>query len=368
MASFNTSVDNKPVARSVNRVQKFSRNNKANRKANRSRMLGYFEGSERDPRRRYPEYDGTLSRFGTWWKGYENAYDKIYDATEGYRGNWNSTFDDNEQYLHTDDQQDEWRDYMDRIGGYYGDAYDRTMDPTDGWVDKDAYDLWGDLATGENQGQNVQDWYQQSAQGQFLEDHAREGFYRDAALGGRTYNPQEVEEYISNSIVAPEAQTAFGNLADYASRQMQSGLDLERWYAEALANGDLQSTQQIADLMNQENQQLWQSNMTQGMGDAQLEYLLQGQLPATRSMDYTNQKIAHEDMRRMYSQAGINKEKQWEFLQNVAMPNAYDSMLWQSGMYEDALKNQESAMNAAIGTELAGGAMGMFGSALGGGI
>ena len=106
---------------------------------------------------------------------------------------------------------------------------------------------------------------------------------------------------------------------------------------------------------------MWQSNMTQGMGDAQLQYLIDAQMPATRTMDYTQQKLAHSDMRALMRAAGLNRENQFDFLKNTAFPNAYDSHLWESQMYKQALSNQESALNAQLGASLAGSALGAIG-------
>ena len=356
MASFDTKVDTTAAKNNTNRVTKFAQTTRNPRRTRNRKWQGYFNPSINDPRSRFPEYDGVRSRFGEWWRGYDKAYGKIYDATGNYRSDWNDTFDQTAEHLDTGEIQDQWGDYLDRVGGYYG-TVGKSIDEG-GYVDKDAYDLWGNLAKGDNQAQNVQDWFGQSTMGQYYEDQANENFWRQAALGGQTYNPQEVNEFIHKSIVAPEAQQAFGNLADYAKEQV----DLEQWYAQAMAEGDTLATQQIADLMNQQNQQMYQHDMTQGLGDAQLRYLLEGQLPATRTMDFTNQKIAHDDMRRLMQQTGVNKDAQWRFLENVAMPNAYDNFMWEGGMYEQALKNQESALNANLAMQGVSAGLGALGS------
>jgi hypothetical protein len=372
MASFNTNTFPE-YSKSINeRNVKSAQTGSDSLTQQRNIWNAYLWHGTNDPRSSWPEYNQPLSRFGEWWKGYEKAYDNIYTGTENYRDDWNTVFDDTEQYLDTTPIQDEWRDYRDRIEGYYGNARGAESDLYAGYdqdfIDRPAYELWGDLATGDNQSQRVQDWFNQSTMGQYLEDQANENFWRQAQLGGQTYNPQEVQEFISNRIVAPEAQTAFGNLANYAQLQPElswrvtSGMkDLERWYTEAVAQGDTYAQANISDLMNQMQQQLWQSNMTQGMGDAQMRYLLEAQMPATRTMDYTQQKLAHKDMGMLLNMAGANREGIFDFLKNTAYPNAYDSHMWESNMYQQALQNQESALNAQMATSLAGSALGAIG-------
>jgi hypothetical protein len=365
---FNTEVSTKEAEQITERTQEQANIAESDLNTQRNWWQGYLYPKTSDPRANYISYGDDLSRFGHWWKGYEDAYGTLLDATNVYREDWNDTFDANSQYLDTTAMQQEWLDYMARIEGYYGDAHDSMGDVYAGyqedWVDKEAYDLWGDLATGDNQAQEVQDWYAQSTQGQYLEDQANENFWRQAQLGGQTYNPQDVQEFISQSIVAPEAQQAFSNLAQYASLQPQLDWqvvgamnELEKWYAEALAQGDTYATSQISDLMNQMNQQMWQSSMTQGLGDAELQYLIEGQMPATRTMDYTNQMLAHKDALAMFTAAGTNAENQFEWLMNSSMPNAYDSFLWESGMYEAALMNQEEALQSTLDVQMQTAAM-----------
>ena len=459
-ADFNTSVNTGEAKSITDRTSSWLDDQYSTTKANtgtsvwkrrKNWMQGYLDPRLDDPRAQYEHYNRPLSRFGEWWNAYDDAYGRIWDATQQYQGDWNNTFDTNRDYLKTTGIQDSWNDYLnqgnaswdgylkqgqglwnaykneasqtwndygdagtdmwgdylDRIKGYYGSAYDNV---NDNWIDKDAYDLWGDLATGDPQG--VQDWFAQSQMGKYLSDQANENFYRQAQLGGWTYNPQDVQEYISSRIVAPEAQQAFGNLSDYARLQHATSVDLEKWYAEAVAQGDTiaqqqiaqlmsqQQTaladimreaqmggmnllseaqagkinmatltqQQIAELMNQQNQQLWQSGMAQGMGDANLRYLLEGQLPATREMDYINQYLAHLDAQRTMKMLHYDKNQYANYLANVGMPNAYDSFLWESGMYQQALQNQQEALNSAMSTELAGAGIGALGSIFSGAI
>lgn len=376
MASFSSGNNNAPVQNITSRNVSAAKKGASSVNKSKQWWSGYLRPTTKDPRNLYPTYGSSLSRFGKWWQGYDKAYDTMLTGTKNYRDDWNTVFDDNEQYLDTNDIQDTWRDYRDRIAGYYGDAKDAQGQMLAGFdqdfIDRDAYDLWGNLATGNNQAQNVQDWFSQSTMGQYLEDQANENFWRQAQLGGKTYNPQEVNEFISNQIVAPEAQQAFGNLAQYASLQPELSWqvtnkydELERWYADAVAQGDTYAQQNISQLMNQMQQQMYQHNMTQGMGDAQLRYLIEAQMPATRTMDYTQQKLAHSDMAALMKLAGGNRENRFDFLANTAFPNAYDNHLWQSGMYDAALKNQESALNAQIMGQLASAGIGAVGSIAG---
>jgi hypothetical protein len=375
-ADFNTDVSTAEASRINDRTRSAANAGMSNAQRTTSMLRGYFDPHIHDPRSHNPAYTGRLSRFGRWWQGYEKAYQTLLEGSENYRDDWNETFDESDPYLDTQEIRDEWGNYLDRIKGYYGSAQDNMAGAfggyRDDWVDRDAYDLWGNLATGDDQAQNVQDWFSQSSMGQYLEDQANENFWRQAQLGGRTYNPQEVQEFISQNIVAPEAQQGFQNLERYASMQPEldwrvtgAQADLERWYADAVAQGDTIAQQQIADLMNQQNQQMWQSTMTRGMGDANLRYLIESQMPATRTMDYTNQRLAHMDARLMATLAGGNKQAMFNWLANVSMPNAYDSFLWESGMYKQAMENQQEALNAANAASVTGAGLGALGSAIG---
>jgi hypothetical protein len=78
-------------------------------------------------------------------------------------------------------------------------------------------------------------------------------------------------------------------------------------------------------------------------------------------MDYALQAQAHEDMARLLGMAGNNKQAQFDFMTNTAFPNAYDSFLWEGDMYNQAVQNQESALNAQLYTSLAGSALGAIG-------
>jgi hypothetical protein len=375
-ADFNTDVPTQQAKSVADRTSAAASRAASSSQRMSSQIRGYFWPKIDDPRKFNSHYNSSLSRFGHWWRGYEKSYKDLLEGSKNYRDDWNETFDESDVYLDTEDIQNSWGDYLDRIQGYYGNAQDN-MDGAfggyrDDWVDRDAYDLWGNLASGDNQAQNVQDWFSQSSMGQYLEDEANENFWRQAQLGGRTYNPQEVQEFISQNIVAPEAQQGFQNLERYASMQPEldwrvtgAQADLERWYADAVAQGDTIAQQQIADLMNQEQQQMWQSTMTRGIGDANLRYLIEAQMPATRTMDYTNQKLAHMDARLMAKIGGSNRAAMFNWLANTSMPNAYDSFLWESGMYSQAMQNQQEALNAANAASVTGAGLGALGSAIG---
>ncbi len=372
MASFDSSVPTQQAQNIKKRTTKQAKAEQANIDYEKNWWSGYLHADTTDPRHHFSDYPMPLSRMGMWWKGYEDSYNKLQDATTNYGGDFNQTFNNVEPHLDTQGIQDEWGEYLGRLEGYYGEGTDRLEGLYAGFdedfIDRDAYDLWGDLATGDNQSERVQDWYQQSPQGKYLADQANENFWRQAQLGGQTYNPQEVQNFINQQIVAPEAQQAFGNLANYGKLQADMGWnmtsamgDMDRWYADAMARGDTYAQQQIADLMNQEQQQRYQHEMTQGLGNARLRYLQEGQMPAARTMDFTNQQIAHADAQALMRMAADNKSSMFAWLANASLPNAYDSFLWESEMYKSAVENQESALNAQLGASLAGSAMGAIG-------
>lgn len=211
----------------------------------------------------------------------------------------------------------------------------------------------------------MQPWFEQTQMGQYLEDQANENFWRQSALGGQTYNPQEVQEYISQKIVAPEMWQGLNSLGEYA--KMQPELDwrvkgamgqLEQWYADALAKGDTLATDQIATLMNQMNQQMWQSNMTQAMSDAELRYMIEASLPASRRMDYRTGMTQMADLQMMMRLMDEKNDQGWDYFINNTLPNAYDSFNFESSALEEST-------NAYLDAMMAQSAMGLAGSAIG---
>jgi hypothetical protein len=339
--------------------------------------MAYFNASFADPRESFGDkaeggaYDAPYSRVGYYWKSYIDAYNDIFDATKDYRSDLNAAFDDNRQYLDTGGIQDEWQQYFDRLSGYYGNARDTTADLyggyRDDWVDREAYDLWGNLVKGGAPG--VQDWFQQTDMGEYLEGQANENFWRQSQLGGQTYNPQEVQEYISQKIVAPEMWQGLNALGEYA--KMQPDLDwritgamgqLEQWYADAMAKGDTLKTDQIATLMNQMNQQMWQSNMNQALSDAELQYMLEGSLPASKTMDYRTAMTQMGDITMMMRLMDDKNDQGWDYFINNTLPNANESFNFESSALQQSTNAYLQMMQNQANASMIGSGIGAIGS------
>ncbi|HUT57276.1 MAG TPA: tail fiber domain-containing protein [Phycisphaerae bacterium] len=383
---------NRQPARKIGRRTRFASQYQKDRNTLlKNRLAGYFAPSDSDPRKSFGDtdeggaYPWSHSRYGYWKDAYDSAFQDIYGGTLGYREGLSDLFDETRGNLDTNQIQDQWREYLGRAQGYYGTGLDEAEGYLNGGVndaiaqfradydqlyDPDIHRQWLDVASGGAGA--VENFWDQSEYNRYLTDLGTEGFNRQANLGGRTYNPYEVQDFIKNTN-AEEMWKAFQGLqtagmaqqdlgtaraqgtANMSMQQQMALAALQQWFAENMNTVDAYGTGQITDLMNQQNQQMYQHDLTGGLSDLELQYMLEAALPAQMTMDTAKQQIASRDMTNLLKIASANQRGQWDWFLNASLPNAEDSWNFQADTVDQAAKGiMSGGMLSAAGGLLGG--------------
>ena len=409
------------------------------------------------------QYQNAFDTYGQAYNALPGYFDQARGYVNDYFGQGNDRFD--QAYNQYYDIINQYRQDMDPALQAGQDNIDMWQGYSDEFVRPEVYHQWQDIASGG--AGSVEDFWQQSEYNKYLTDLGMESFNRQSNLGNRTYNPNEVQDFIKNTN-AQEMWTAFENLqeagqlqpelsykanlgidqgnqflaqmygqragntadlsqaqagllpqwagylgqqgatlADITQNQAQMGTNIlgqlagaqqnygtnsanmygqqagqlaniygqsanvsqeeaqrlaqaAQWQANNLDQGDARATGSIANLMNQQQQQMYQHDMTQQMSDAQLQYMLTGQMPAQKIMDYRTGKTASRDMEMLLKMQKAYGDQSWDWFTNATIPNA----LAQTQSDADAFNTQQS--NQILGAGI--GAIGQIGSGLASGL